>query len=60
MYTLSYNRAQLTAVYAEIRDQVDHTLIKYGTIQIVQLIFYDRTMINLESYMVQSMVNLES
>ena len=42
-------------------DQVaaDHTLIIYGTIQIIQFFFYDLTMINLESYMIQSMVNLE-
>ena len=40
-------------------DQVDHTLIIYGTIEIIQTFFYDLTMINLESYMVQSMVSLE-
>ena len=40
-------------------DHVDHTLIIYGTIQIIQFFFYDLTMINLESYMIQSMVNLE-
>ena len=40
-------------------DQVDHTLIVCGTIQITNIFFYDLNMINLESYMVQSMVSLE-
>ena len=33
-------------------DHVDHTLIIYGTIQIMQIFFYGLTMINLESYRV--------
>ena len=36
-------------------DQVDHTLIIYGTIQIIQVVsFNDLTMTKLESYMIQS------
>ena len=39
-------------------EQVDHTLIIwYHTI--IQIFFYDLTMINLESSMIQSLVNLE-
>ena len=40
-------------------DQVDHTLIIYGTIQIIRFFFYDLTMINVQSYRIQSVVNLE-
>ena len=43
----------------EFPDQVDHTVIIYGTIQIIKKFFYDFTMINVESYMIQSMVSLE-
>ena len=39
--------------------QVDHTLIVHGTIQIIQMFLYDLTMINLDSYLIQSMVNME-
>ena len=39
-------------------DQIDHTMIIYGTIQIIHF-FYDLTVINLESYMIKSMVNVE-
>ena len=42
-----------------ISDKINHTLIIYGTIQIIQMFFYDHIMIRLESYMIQSMVNLE-
>ena len=40
-------------------DQVDHTMIIYGAIQIIQIFFNDLTMIDLESSMVQSMVSRE-
>ena len=34
-------------------------LTSFGTIQIIHIFFYDLTMINLESYMIQSIISLE-
>ena len=39
--------------------QVDHTFIVYGPIKIIHFFFNDRTMINVESYMIESIISLE-